>query len=112
MSLASLVLVLGYLFAVPFSVWPPGLRRLWRRREPWVIACEEVGVVLIVIGWSVKGQLGAVLVNAMWGLGLAVAYGLAGRRRPPQTSSPTSSVDDAAAPGAATRRLPLDRHPS
>ena len=61
------------------------LRRAFRRREPgWVVA-EEAGVAAIVAGWLLAGRLSrygpAAAVNAAWGVGLAAAWLVTGRRR-------------------------------
>lgn len=77
----NIVLAAGYLLAVPFSVFLPGFRRLWRRREPAVLATEEVGAALICLGWGLRRNWPAVLVNATWGLGLAAGYAAEGRKR-------------------------------
>ena len=75
------LLAAGYLLSVPFSLYVPGFLRLWRRREPLVFATEEAGVALLVTGFALKGNVGAVVVNGAWGIGLAVAYALEGRKR-------------------------------
>ena len=81
MSTADVVLLIGYVMAVPFTVFVPGFLRLWRRREPWAFLTAEVGALLIVLGWAVKGNLPAASFNALWLVGLAVAWVLEGRKR-------------------------------
>ena len=61
------------------------LRHAFRRRDPtWVVA-EEAGVAAIVAGWLLAGNLDryapAAALNAAWGVGLAAAWALTGRRR-------------------------------
>ena len=79
MSLA--LLVVGYALAVPFTVWLPGFRRLWRRREAWVFAVAQTGAVLIALGHGLRGNASGAVVNAAWAIGLTVAYVLEGRKR-------------------------------
>ena len=79
--LSSAVLVVGYVLAVPFTVFVPGFLRLWRRREPLVIAAAEGGAVLIVLGSALKGNTPSAVFNALWTIGLAVALVLEGRKR-------------------------------
>ena len=78
---SSAVLLVGYVLAVPFTVFVPGFLRLWRRREPWVIAAAEGGAVLVVLGWALKGTTPSAVFNALWAVGLAVALVLEGRKR-------------------------------
>lgn len=80
-STATGVLVAGYVLAVPFTVYLPGFYRLWRKREPWVLAVEETGAVLIAAGFVLKGNAIGAVVNGGWAAGLAVAYALEGRKR-------------------------------
>ena len=79
--LADGVLVLGYLLAVPFTLFVPGFLRLWRRREPWALLCAQGGAALIVAGWLAKGAVASALVNAAWLVGFGAAYAGEGRRR-------------------------------
>lgn len=78
--IAEGVLVVGYAMAVPFTVWVPGFRRLWKRREPGVFLIAQVGAGLITTGWLMKDNTGAAAFNAVWLLGLSVAYAREGRR--------------------------------
>jgi len=80
-SAANATLVAGYLLAVPFTLYVPGFRRLWTRREPWVFVTEQVGTALITTGWLMKDRTSAAAPNAVWLLGLSIAYALEGRRR-------------------------------
>lgn len=89
-----MVLVAGYLLAVPFTAFVPGFLRLWRRREPWVFAVAQVGAALIVVGWVLRGGTGAALFNALWLTGLTVAYVREGRRRSATTDPPTDKTPD------------------
>ena len=75
------LLLVGYVLAVPFTVFVPGFLRLWRRREPWVFACAEVGALLIATGWAVRGGTGAAVFNYGFAVVLAVLYALEGRKR-------------------------------
>ena len=79
--MALALLVVGYAMAIPFTVWIPGFRRLWRRRELWVFAVAQTGAVLIALGHGLRGNEGGVLANGGWALGLTVAYVLEGRKR-------------------------------
>ena len=78
---STAVLVVGYLLAVPFTVFVPGFLRLWRRREPWAYACAQGGAALIVGGWLARGAVASAAVNALWLVGLGVAYAREGRVR-------------------------------
>ena len=75
----TVLLVVGYVLAVPFTLFVPGFLRLWRRRERWTYACAQGGAVLIAVGWALRGSWPAAAVNAAWVLGLGVAYARAGR---------------------------------
>lgn len=74
------LLALGYVLAVPFTVWVPGFQRLWKRREVWVLAVEEVGAALITVGWALRGSTGSAIFNGAWTVGLLVAWLVQGRR--------------------------------
>jgi len=80
-SPADAVLVAGYLMAVPFTLFVPGFLRLWRRRDLCVFVTAEAGALLIAAGWAVKGDVPAAVVNALWFLGLGVAWLREGRKR-------------------------------
>ena len=84
MSAADTTLLLGYLLAVPFTLFVPGFLRLWRRREPVVFAVAQTGAGLVVAGWWVKGDAVSALVNLAWLVGLTVAWVREGRRRAAQ----------------------------
>lgn len=75
------LIIVGYVLAVPFTLYRPGFLRLWRRREPWVFATEQVGAVLLAVGFGIKGSPVGALVNGGWAVGLTVAYVLEGRKR-------------------------------
>ncbi|MCU1672804.1 MAG: hypothetical protein JWN77_917 [Frankiales bacterium] len=79
--MALVLLVLGHLLAVPFTVWVPGFKRLWRRREPAVYAAAQGGALLIVLGYALRGSVVAVVVNVLWLLGFGIAYAREGRLR-------------------------------
>lgn len=81
MSASAAVLGLGYVLAVPFTLFLPGFLRLWRRREPWVFAAAQGGALLIVVGWALRGATASALVNAAWLVGLTAAYVREGRVR-------------------------------
>jgi hypothetical protein len=56
------------------------LRAVFReRRTAWFLA-EEAATAAIVAGWAIVGRWPAVVVNALWGVGLAIAWVLTGRR--------------------------------
>ena len=76
--------LVGYALATPFTVWPPLFKRMWNGRDHRLFAVQEVGVGLIVLAWAARDNGPAVLVNGGYGVGLAVAYALAGRRRAPR----------------------------
>ena len=84
MSAADTALLLGYVLAVPFTLFVPGFLRLWRRREPAVFAVAQTGAALIALGWFAKGSTASALVNAAWLVGLTVAWVREGRRRAAQ----------------------------
>ena len=71
----------GYVLAAPFTLWPPLFKRMWNTRDLRLLAVQETGVALIVLAWAARRETGAVVVNGGYGVGLAVAYALAGRRR-------------------------------
>ncbi|MBW3649670.1 MAG: hypothetical protein KY458_03790 [Actinobacteria bacterium] len=78
----------GLLFLVGYPVAVAGivrLRRTFRERHAGWFLVEEAGTAAIVAGWLLaeKGARGrrAAAVNAAWGLGLAAAWVIAGRRR-------------------------------
>ena len=79
--MSTALLLVGYLLAVPFTVFIPGFLRLWRRRELGVFLATELGALLIAAGWAVKGGTGAAVFNAGFALVLGVAYALEGRKR-------------------------------
>ncbi len=78
---STVLLIAGNVLAVPFSIYLPGFYRLWRRREPLVFAAEEIGMALITTAFVLKSKPLPAAFNGAWGLGLAVAYGLEGRKR-------------------------------
>ncbi len=84
MSAAGTALLLGYLLAVPFTLFVPGFLRLWRRREPVVFAVAQIGAALIVAGWWASGEVVTAVVNLAWLVGLTVAWVREGRRRAAQ----------------------------
>lgn len=75
------LLVIGLALSVPFTIWVPGFRRLWRRREPLVFATAQLGAVLLALAYALKGKPIGVLTNGGWAVGLTVAYALEGRKR-------------------------------
>jgi hypothetical protein len=75
------LLVVGYLLAVPFTLFVPGFLRLWRRREAWTFAAAQVGALLITAAYVRKGQALGVVINGGWAVGLTVAYVLEGLKR-------------------------------
>lgn len=79
--MTTALLVLGYLLSVPFTLWTPGFRRLWRRRELLVFATAQLGAVLLTVAYARKGAPVGVLINGGWAVGLTVAYVLEGRKR-------------------------------
>ena len=81
MAPSTVVLVVGYVLAVPFTLFVPGFLRLWRRREPWAYACAQGGAALIVAGWLARGAWPSAAVNAAWLVGFGIAYARAGRAR-------------------------------
>jgi len=75
------LLVVGFLLSVPFTIWVPGFKRLWRRREPLVFATAQLGAVLLAVAYALKGQRIGVLTNGGWAIGLTVAYVREGIKR-------------------------------
>jgi hypothetical protein len=80
-SAADTALLFGYVLAVPFTLFVPGFRRMWRRREVEVFAVAQLGALVIATAWLAKGNAVACAVNAAWFLGFGLAYVLEGRRR-------------------------------
>ena len=78
---ADAVLLIGYLMAVPFTVFLPGFLRLWRRRETWVFLTAQTGALLITGGWAARGNVPSAAFNGLWFLGLGVAWRREGRKR-------------------------------
>lgn len=72
--------LVGYVLAAPFTLWPPLFKRMWNQRDLRLLAVHEAGVALVVLAWAARGNTPAVVVNGGYGVGLAVAYVLAGRR--------------------------------
>ena len=72
--------VAGYVLATPFVVWPPLFKRMWNTRDLRLLGVQELGVALVVVGWAGRERWPTAAVNAAYGVGLAVAYALAGRR--------------------------------
>ena len=70
----------GYALATPFVVYPPLFKRMWNERDTRLLAVQELGVALIVLGWAARGNVPSVVVNGGYGLALAAAYAYAGRR--------------------------------
>lgn len=91
-STADTALLFGYVLAVPFTLFPPGFLRLWRRREVEVFVVAQFGGLAIALAWLTKGQLVAFAVNALWVAGLSVAYVLEGLRRA-QAGSRAQALD-------------------
>lgn len=83
------LLVLGYAAAVPVTVFVPGFLRLWRRREPALLALAEGGAAAVVAGWALRGAAAPAVVNAGWLVGFGAAYAREGaRRQAARTSAP------------------------
>lgn len=80
-SPSTAALGVGYLLAVPLTLYVPGFLRLWRRREPAAFAAAEIGAALITAGWVAKGNLPSAVVNGGWTVGFALAYAAEGRKR-------------------------------
>ncbi len=57
------------------------LRDVFReRRTRWFLA-EEAATAAIVAGWALEGRAAGVVINSVWGVGLAGAWFASGRRR-------------------------------
>jgi hypothetical protein len=74
----------GALFAIGYPVsitvivrWIPVVRE---RRIRWFVA-HELAVAAIVAGWALRGDGGAVAINATWLVIAAAWYGVSGVRR-------------------------------
>jgi hypothetical protein len=80
-SAADTALLFGYVLAVPFTLFVPGFLRLWRRREIEVFLVAQLGALVIVVAWAVKGNAVAAAVNAAWLVGLTIAWVVEGRKR-------------------------------
>lgn len=77
--MSTLLLVVGYVLAVPVVVrLVPVLRQ---RRVPWFVALE-VGTACITMGWLLRGRALPTAVNAVALVGFALAWVATGRRRP------------------------------
>jgi hypothetical protein len=73
--------LVGYALAAPFTLYPPLFKRMWNDRDLRLLATQELGVALIVLAWAARRNVPAVVVNGGYGVGLALAYARAGRRR-------------------------------
>ena len=80
MIAANAVALTGYALATPFVVYLPLFKRMWNTRDTRLFAVQELGVALITTGWAMRGETPAVVVNGLYGVGLAVAWTIAGRR--------------------------------
>ena len=77
-GLATALHLVGYPAAVVvISRLVPVFRE---RRTSWFLA-HEAGAAAIVGGWALRGNSGAVAVNATWLVGVAAAWALTSRRR-------------------------------
>ena len=80
-SAADTALLFGYVLAVPFTVYVPGFLRLWRRREIEVLAVAQLGALVVTLAWLAKGNVLSAALNALWFVGLSVAWVAEGRKR-------------------------------
>lgn len=78
---ANAVALTGYVLATPFTVYPPLFKRMWNRRDLRLLGVQELGVAMIVAGWALRGDRAPAGLNGAYGVVLAVAYALSGRRR-------------------------------
>lgn len=90
-TVGLVLLVLGYVLAVPFTVVLPGFLRLWRRRELWVFVAAQAGALLITVGWALREAWPAAVVNAAWLVGLTIAYLRTGGSVTGRSSTPRPS---------------------
>jgi hypothetical protein len=75
---ATALFVVGYPTAIVVILrFVPVVRE---RRMKWLVA-HDVAVAAIVAGWAVKGDRGAVAINASWLIAANVWYLLGGRHR-------------------------------
>ncbi len=61
------------------------------RRTRWFVA-EEAATAAIVAGWALEGRTSAVVVNSVWGVGLAFMWHLRRPKTPPQRESTTTTT--------------------
>lgn len=61
------------------------------RRTRWFVA-EEAATAAIVAGWVIEGRKSAVIINSLWGLGLAFMWYLRRPKAPPQRNSTTTTA--------------------
>jgi hypothetical protein len=61
------------------------------RRTSWFYA-EETGTAAIVAGWALVGRWPAVVVNAVWGVGLAFVWHLRRPQAPPRPDPATTTA--------------------
>ncbi len=71
--MSTFLLIAGYALAVPPLFV---LRRVWRERIWWGYAAETLGATLITVGWAMRGNTGAVIVNVSWALLFGAAFPL------------------------------------
>jgi uncharacterized membrane protein len=75
---ATALFVLGYPTSIVVILrFVPVVRE---RRTKWLVA-HDLAVAAIVVGWALKGDRGAVAINASWLVAANVWYALGGRRR-------------------------------
>ncbi|MDQ6649843.1 MAG: hypothetical protein M3Z02_06970 [Actinomycetota bacterium] len=78
---ATAAIAVGYVLAVPLTVFVPGFLRMWRRRERALFATEQLGAALIAGGFAARHKWPAAGVNLAWLIGFAVLYTAEGRKR-------------------------------
>lgn len=79
-ELGNAVALAGYAVSAPFVLYLPLFKRMWREEDTRLLLVQETGVALVAAGWALRGDTGPALGNAGYGVALAAAWLLSGRR--------------------------------
>lgn len=80
MKTSDTVALAGYALSGPFVLYLPLFKRMWNRRDTRLFLVQETGVALVTAGWAMRGDKVGTTINGGYGVALAAAWVLAGRR--------------------------------